>query len=113
MYYYTYLFHTAQILRSEITSLPYNVLDWFEGSDAALLCTVETNGATSNMNAQWSNTQGIFNGTIVVSISDTVYLSILEFRSLHVHSDIYYCRASLGGSVKQDWHYVNVDSGMS
>lgn len=104
---------SVQITNTIISALPMNALDWYEGSDAVLICTIETNKATSDgLIVEWSNSNGAINtGNFTSSLSDIVHQSVLELKSLSVHSDVYYCKASIAGAgIKQDWHYVNVES---
>ena len=105
----------VQVMSVSISALPSDTLDWYEGSDAALICTIHTNRPTVVLTVEWHNSHGIIDtsNSPVASFSDnTVHQSILELKSLTVHNDVYYCKASiLGAGTKQDWHYVNVESG--
>ena len=107
----------AQILSVHISSLPHSAQDWYAGGDAALICAIQTSTETT-LTVQWSNANGIIptNGTEIrdtgtIAASETVYLSILEYKSLQVHYDYYYCRAILGDSVRSDYIYIEVTTG--
>ncbi len=90
------------------------MFDWYEGSDGALICNIQTNRETDNVITEWSSgLLGVINNGSVTHVNGDLYQSILELRSLSdVHSDVYYCKASVEGyGIKQDWHFVNVESG--
>ena len=107
----------AQILSMKIIALPQTDSDWYSSGNAALICTVETNTGDVKTSLHWTNSTGsLISNTHIkssetVSISNTVHQSMLEFQSLQVHADLYYCVATIGSSMKEEWYYVSVLSG--
>lgn len=110
-------FTTAQILSMKIIALPQTDMDWYSSTNAALVCTVETNTGDVSTSLHWTNSTGsvISNAHIkssgTISVSNTIYQSVLEFQPLQAHADLYYCVATIGSSTKEQWYYINVLSG--
>ena len=101
----------------KIIALPQTDSDWYSSGNAALICTVVTNTGDVKTSLHWTNSTGsLISNTHIkssetVSISNTIHQSMLEFQSLQVHADLYYCVATIGSSMKEEWYYVSVLSG--
>ena len=93
----------------QIRSIPSNT-KWIAGSDASLLCTVQTN-RKANISILWETNNGHINTNhryYTNELTNTLYENVLELQSV-LYSELYYCIASINGSpMSEEWYYLNV-----
>ncbi|XP_019852964.1 PREDICTED: Down syndrome cell adhesion molecule-like protein 1 isoform X2 [Amphimedon queenslandica] len=99
----------TRILSIQTRSIPSNT-KWIAGSDASLLCTVQTN-RKANVSISWETNTGSISTNhryYTNALTNTLYESVLELQSV-LHSELYYCIVSINGSpMSEEWYYLNV-----
>ena len=115
MLYTSFSIFAVQVERIRITQFPSV---WNVGDNAALTCYVQLTRPGPVPVITWRNSTGLVTSSDTVRVSETtpitnsIVTSVLEFVSLQVQSQVYYCHAlvAVGAGGVSAWHHVKVNS---